>query len=82
MGDQLSNSFADMCITSPWCDAVTNMDYGNDNTLDDFEQELRTNNFVVVTDSNSSNISANVIHDMQVYRTCFFCGPTNYEFFE
>jgi len=42
------------------------MDYGNDHTLDAFEQELGTNNFIVVTDSNLLNFSANVIRDMQV----------------
>ncbi|AES66408.1 transmembrane protein, putative [Medicago truncatula] len=65
-GDQQSNSFSDMRITGPWCDAVTDMDYGNDHTLDNFEQKLGTNNHVVVADSNLSNFSANVIHDMQV----------------
>jgi len=55
-----------MCITGPWCDAATDMDYSNDHTLDVFEQELRTNNFVVVIDSNLSNFNANVIHGMQV----------------
>ena len=45
---------------------MTNTDYSNDHTLDNFEQELETNNFVVVTDSNLSNFSANVIPDMQV----------------
>jgi hypothetical protein len=65
-GNQHSNSFADMRITGPWCDAVTDMDYGNDHTLDNFEQELGTNNYVVGTDLNLSNFSANVIHDMQV----------------
>jgi len=66
--------FADMYITGPWCNAVTDMDYGNDHTLDNFEQELGTNNSVVVTDSNLSNFSANVIHDMQVFWTCEFCS--------
>jgi len=47
-GDQQSNSFVDMRITGPWCDAVTDMDYSNGHTLDDFEQELRMNNSVVV----------------------------------
>ena len=65
-GDQHSNLFADMRITGPWCNAVTDMDYGNDHTLNNFEQELGTNNSVVVTDSNLSNFSAKVIHDMQV----------------
>lgn len=65
-GNQQSNSFADMRITGPWCDAVTDMDYGNDHNLDNFEQELGTNNSIVGTDLNLSNFSANVIHDMQV----------------
>lgn len=65
-GNQQSNSFADMRITGPWCDAVTDMDYGNDHNLDNFEQELGTNNSVFRTDLNLSNYSANVIHDMQV----------------
>jgi len=60
-GNQQSNSLVDMRITDPLCDAVTDMDYGNDHTLDDFEQELGTNNSVIGT-----NFSANVIHDMQV----------------
>jgi len=55
-----------MCIIRSWCDAVTDMNYGNDHTFDDFEHELRTNNSVVETDSNLSNFSKNVIHDMQV----------------
>jgi len=67
-GNQHSNSFAEMRITSPWCDAVTDMDYYNYHTLDDLEYELGTNSFVVVTNSNLSNISANVIHDMQVLK--------------
>ena len=65
-GNQQSNSFADMRIIGPWRDAVTDMDYGNDHTLSDFDQELGTNNSVVGTDPNLSNFSANVIHDMQV----------------
>jgi len=55
-----------MRIIGPWCDAVTDLDYSNDHTFEDFEQELGTNNSVVGRDSNLSNFSANVIHDMQV----------------
>jgi len=55
-----------MRIIDPYCYAVIAMDYGNDHTLDDFERELEMDNYVVVTDSNLSNLSANVIHDMQV----------------
>ena len=65
-GNQQSNSFADIRIIGPWCDEVTDMDYDNDHTLNDFEQELGTNNSVVGIDPNLSNFSANVIHDMQV----------------
>ena len=36
-GDQHCNSFADMRITGPWGDAVTDMDYSNDHALDVFE---------------------------------------------
>jgi hypothetical protein len=55
-----------ICV-GPWCDAVTNMDYGNDHTLDESEQEyLGTNISVVGTDPNLSNFSTNIIHDMQV----------------
>ena len=60
-GDQHSNSFGDIHIIGPWCNAVTGTDYGNDHTLDDFELELGTNNSAVGTDSNLSNFSANVL---------------------
>jgi len=66
-GNDQSNSFADMRNTGPWCDAVSDMDYGNDHTLDESEQEyLETNISVLGTDPNLLNFSANVIHDMQV----------------
>ena len=66
-GNDQSNSFADMRNTGPWCDAVSDMDYGNDHTLDESEQEyLGTNISVVGTDLNLLNFSANIIHGMQV----------------
>lgn len=67
-GDQRKNLLPDMCIAGPWCDVVTNMDYYQDHTLSEYEQELRIHGFIVVTNSNMSNFSANVTYDMQVSR--------------
>lgn len=43
------------------------MDYDNDHTLDDFEQELGTDNYVAGTNSNLLNFSARVIHVWKFY---------------
>lgn len=72
-GDQQRNS---LCINVPWCDAATNMDYSQDHTRSEFEQELRTDSSIVVTDSNLSNFSVNVIHEMQVLRAYSYRNPT------
>jgi len=56
------------------------MDYNNDHTLDDFEHELGTNNFVVVTYSNLSNFSAKCYSWYENFMVCSFWGLTNYGF--
>lgn len=76
-GDQQRNS---LCINVPWCDAATNMDYSQDHTRSEFEQELGTDSSIVVTDSNLSNFSANVIHEMQFLRAYSYRNPTSYGF--
>jgi hypothetical protein len=66
-GDQEINKFSDMRIVTPWCDVVTNMDY-----REDLHEEVVVNSLplgnhsIVVTYSNLSNLSADVIHYLQL----------------
>ena len=62
--DQHHNKFPDMHIVCHWGDAVTNVDYIQDSpsSQDNFGRSM------TMTNSNLSNFSSNVIHDIQMLR--------------
>ena len=55
-----------MVIVDPWCDAMTNIDYCQDLHKELVVDSLSLgNHFIVMTNSNLSKFSANVIYNLQ-----------------